>query len=180
MSLDELILDQQAFAEAHHSLIYRFLSAKKLPRDDYYDVVVFGYLRAVKQYCCRPELRLKYDFNAIAWRKMQDDLAKHFKAQSRPSRKAVTVSLEELLYDSETFTLAETIPCTSAETDRVESVMLCEQIIGLLTAEQAETLRLRIDGYTDREIAGRTNCHTRDVDAIFASIQAAVLGLCLV
>lgn len=38
---------QQLFAEAHHNLVYAFLNEKKLPEDEYYDVVVFGYLQAV-------------------------------------------------------------------------------------------------------------------------------------
>jgi RNA polymerase sigma-70 factor (ECF subfamily) len=173
-------MDQEAFAEANHSVILRFLRNKRLPFDDYYDVVVFGYLRAVRQYCSRPELRAKYDFNAMAWRKMQDDLANHFKAQSRPSRKAVTVSLEELLLGSDRFTLAETIPYAGSHDDLVEAEMLCEQILGILTDEQAETLRLRLGGYNDREIAGRQKCRVRDVNSVFADIQAAVLGLCLV
>lgn len=35
---------QQLFAEEHHNLVYAFLNEKKLPEDEYYDVVVFGYL----------------------------------------------------------------------------------------------------------------------------------------
>ena len=38
---------QQLFAEEHHNLVYAFLNEKKLPEDEYYDVVVFGYLQAV-------------------------------------------------------------------------------------------------------------------------------------
>ena len=30
---------QQLFAEAHHNLVYAFLNEKKLPEDEYYDVV---------------------------------------------------------------------------------------------------------------------------------------------
>lgn len=41
---------QQLFAEAHHNLVYAFLNEKKLPEDEYYDVVVFGYLQAVMDY----------------------------------------------------------------------------------------------------------------------------------
>ena len=34
---------QQLFAEEHHNLVYAFLKEKKLPEDEYYDVVIFGY-----------------------------------------------------------------------------------------------------------------------------------------
>lgn len=45
---------QQLFAEEHHNLVYAFLKEKKLPEDEYYDVVIFGYLQAVMDYtACR-------------------------------------------------------------------------------------------------------------------------------
>ena len=34
------------FAAEHHSVIYGYLRKAGLPEDDFYDVVVFGYLRA--------------------------------------------------------------------------------------------------------------------------------------
>lgn len=49
---------QQLFAEEHHNLVYAFLNEKKLPEDEYYDVVVFGYLQAVMDYTAgRTQLR---------------------------------------------------------------------------------------------------------------------------
>ena len=46
---------QQLFAEEHHNLVYAFLNEKKLPEDEYYDVVVFGYLQAVMDYTTQGE-----------------------------------------------------------------------------------------------------------------------------
>ena len=42
-----LTKEQQAFATAHHSLVYKFLNENRLPEDEFYDVVIFGYLKAV-------------------------------------------------------------------------------------------------------------------------------------
>ena len=52
---------ESEFAAEHHSVIYGYLRKAGLPEDDFYDVVVFGYLRAVRKYLARPELR-KYSF----------------------------------------------------------------------------------------------------------------------
>ena len=38
------------FAAEHHSVIYGYLRKAGLPEDDFYDVVVFGYLRAPPRY----------------------------------------------------------------------------------------------------------------------------------
>ena len=43
-----LTKEQQTFATAHHSLVYKFLNENRLPEDEFYDVVIFGYLKAVR------------------------------------------------------------------------------------------------------------------------------------
>ena len=45
------------FAAEHYSIIHRYLRMAGLPENDFYDVVVFGYLRAVRKYLARPELQ---------------------------------------------------------------------------------------------------------------------------
>ena len=42
--------EQCLFASEHHSLVYKFLNENHLPIDEFYDVVIFGYLRAVSRY----------------------------------------------------------------------------------------------------------------------------------
>jgi hypothetical protein len=150
MFTNELSLDQQTFAEDHHSLIWAFLNKNKLPYNDYYDVVVFGYLRAVQQYCTRPDLRERYSFATIAWRKMKDDLAKHFKKENRPSRKAVLVFLDSPAFGDDVCSMHDIVPGPDASFESVNAGTLWNQISDLLNKEQAEALRLRLDGYTDR------------------------------
>jgi len=43
--LHELTHLQRQFAEEHQDTVFRFLSHKGLPVEDYYDIVIFGYLR---------------------------------------------------------------------------------------------------------------------------------------
>ena len=38
-----LTKEQQTFATAHHNLVYKFLNENRLPEDEFYDVVIFGY-----------------------------------------------------------------------------------------------------------------------------------------
>ena len=67
-----LTQEESDFAAAHHNLIGRYLRRARLPEDDFYDVAVFGYLRAVRKYLARPELR-QYKFSTIAYRAMSCD-----------------------------------------------------------------------------------------------------------
>jgi len=40
--------EQSAFAEKHHHVVMDFLRRKRLPESEFYDVVIFRYLRAVQ------------------------------------------------------------------------------------------------------------------------------------
>ena len=66
----QLNKEQQAFAADHHGLVYKFLNENRLPEDEFYAVILFGYLRAVYRYFNEPKLQ-KYDTKLAAiaiWR----------------------------------------------------------------------------------------------------------------
>ena len=54
--LHEMTPLQKQFAEEHQNVVFRFLNQKGLPADDYYDIVIFGYLQAVQEYDENPAL----------------------------------------------------------------------------------------------------------------------------
>lgn len=63
---------QRIFAEKNHNLVYKFLHKKNLPASEYYDIVIFGYLRAVQRYLTDPNLA-GYSFATVAWRAMEGE-----------------------------------------------------------------------------------------------------------
>ena len=99
---------QQLFAEEHHNLVYAFLKEKKLPEDEYYDVVIFGYLQAVMDYTAQGESS-RFSFATIAWRKMESRLADHFRHQASTKRAAPTVSLNAVM-DENGLSLSDMLP----------------------------------------------------------------------
>ena len=44
-----LTAEEQHLAAENHDLVFAFLKEKELPIDVYYDVVIFGYLKAVQE-----------------------------------------------------------------------------------------------------------------------------------
>ena len=68
--LHELTHLQRQFAEEHQDTVFRFLSHKGLPVEDYYDIVIFGYLHAVQEYdekesaCYEDDGRIYYEAEA--------------------------------------------------------------------------------------------------------------------
>lgn len=41
--------EEQKFATDNHYLVFKYLRLRKLPPDEWYDVVIFRYLRSVKR-----------------------------------------------------------------------------------------------------------------------------------
>lgn len=74
--------EQRQFAAENHNLIYTYLWNRRLEVDDYYDIAVFGYLRAVKRYLTEPRLR-RYQFSTVAWHSMRQSVTSFHRAEER-------------------------------------------------------------------------------------------------
>ena len=76
---------QRIFAEKNHNLVYKFLHEKNLPASEYYDIVIFGYLRAVQRYLTDPNLA-GYSFATVAWRAMEGEIVNAHRTARRRFR----------------------------------------------------------------------------------------------
>ena len=73
ISVGKLTKKQQRFAADHHYLVDNFLKFRHLTYGEYYDIIVSGFLRAIRNYFSCPELK-RYTFSAIAMYTMKKDL----------------------------------------------------------------------------------------------------------
>lgn len=78
-----LTKEQQEFAAEHHGLVYKFLNDNHLPDDEFYDVVIFPYLKAVQDYFS-DESAQRYSFAAIARHRMRLCVYDHFRLAGSP------------------------------------------------------------------------------------------------
>lgn len=78
--MEALNQKERSFAEENHGLIYAFLNYYKLPEAEYYDICAIAYLHAVKDWHSKPELREKYRFSTIAFKKMLSAKIKKYHA----------------------------------------------------------------------------------------------------
>lgn len=84
---------QRGFAADNHEVLMRFLEDKKLSVDEFYDVVVFGYLYAVKLYDESEELKdLSFEF--VARGHMQSELDSYFRKQKEQNKNVRVLSLD--------------------------------------------------------------------------------------
>lgn len=87
---------QRRFAQEHHYVLEDFLKYRGLPLDEFYDVVVFRFLRAVKQYDEREDLR-KYSFHTIAKQHMRSALGHYFEHLKLQNEHIQVLSLDYLI-----------------------------------------------------------------------------------
>ena len=85
---------ERRFAEDNHALVYRFLKANDLSEDSYYDIVIFGFLQAVQEYCSNDNTQ-NYQFSTVAWRKMSCALKDHRRYLESQKRSAPTFSIHD-------------------------------------------------------------------------------------
>ena len=170
MNAQPLTHEQQIFAENNHNIVDSFLRFKRL-NDDYYDIIVFGYLRAVRKYFERLELR-QYRFITIAYAAMNTDLINHYRKRSRLKRTAYIVSLDMPVYcDDENLTLMDIIPVADTAADNMAYDSLLDEISTTLPQDQFSVLRMKSEGYTEREIARKHDIPVRSVQEVISSIR---------
>ena len=83
---------QKEFAFENRSIIKSFFDVRKLDYDEYYNVAVWSYLRAVQKYLTSSEL-WDYRFSAIALYAMKSGLYDYRRKQRRRKRIAEVVNM---------------------------------------------------------------------------------------
>ena len=144
-ALRPMTQEEREFAELRHDLVIDFLHCKHLPIDDFYDIVIFGYLSAVQQYFRNPPVGVA--FKAMAFRAMKDSALRDGEYYARAKRCGFTVSLE----DVEGYgVLAD----PKQDTERqVGDKALLEQAASVATPKEAKIIHFLLDGFALHEAA---------------------------
>ncbi len=168
--------EQCLFASEHHNLVYKFLAENHLPRDEFYDVVIFGYLRAVSRYFNEPELQ-QYSFTTIAWRRMSACVSDYRRKQRRPKHNADIISLH-IKQNEDSLPLEETIPAPNPYMQQLEEQLLLHDLAKRVSRQQMNIVRMKTCGYNDRDIARRQNTTTEHVQMLLKEVRRVLLDLC--
>ena len=86
----KLTQEEADFSEEHLSIVWWFLNEKKLPADDWFDVVILRYLLTVKRWFTLPELR-RYSFTTLVVSAMKSAVNTERRKQNRRPQ---TISLD--------------------------------------------------------------------------------------
>lgn len=80
---EQLTPEEIALAAQEHHVVYEFMGHKKLRIDEWYDIIVFGFLKAVRDWCREPQKYMKYRFDYIAHQRMFVAYAHELEIRSR-------------------------------------------------------------------------------------------------
>lgn len=105
MMQEPLSAEEQEFAVRNHYLVLKYLRIRKLPVNDWYDVVIFRYLRFVRRWHRELELHY-YSFETIAFKAMQSAIGNEY---SKQARRINPISLEEVIPGTDGMTYGDTI-----------------------------------------------------------------------
>jgi RNA polymerase sigma-70 factor (ECF subfamily) len=137
--------EQRDFAEENYGLVFSFMLERDLIEDDFFDIIIFGYLMAVQRYLERPDLR-KYPFGTVAGKHMRRELNHYFTSRYFAKRNAEVFSLCARPNDG--LELHERIAAPNHEVhESLEARETWESIRPLARPHEMETLKLRAQGY---------------------------------
>ncbi|NCE65561.1 hypothetical protein D1159_13465 [Pseudoflavonifractor sp. 524-17] len=144
-ALRPMTQEEREFAEQNHDLVTEYIRKKHLAMNDYYDIVIFGYLSAVQQYFRNPPAGVK--FKAMAFRAMKDAVLRDGEYNARAKRCGYTVSLDTAGRHS-------TIPDQKQDVERqTEDKALLEQAAKIATPKENKIIELLVDGFALHEAA---------------------------
>ena len=155
--------EQRQFAAENHNLIYTYLWNRRLEVDDYYDIAVFGYLRAVKRYLTEPWLR-RYQFSTVAWHAMRQSIASFHRAEER-RRETERKYLK---------TLQARPPDPFEE---LEAKLLLHDLAAVSSQEQYDLASMRLQGYSVAETARTQGMSEKRVRGLLRELYRVYLCL---
>ena len=147
-----LTAEQSQIAELNHDLVFEFLNEYNLPESQYYDVVIFGYLCAVQEYCEKPELQ-KYSFSTLAWRKMLCEVKDHSRYLSREKRNIPTISLSDIKRGDDASLKTDETASENRLLEDLNFSLLLHSLAAAITEKQMRIIRMKLAGFRMHDIA---------------------------
>lgn len=164
-----LTREQRDFASKNHDLVYNFLTIRNLPEEEYYDVIIFGFLGAVRRFFMHVHPNEK-TFSELAYREMYQSLAAYKKSLERrrpPERITVQITYEK----PETFNRGE--PNRPQDAFSSNDFSICD-LKAKANPQQITIIDLITDGYGVQEVARKQHISESQVHELLLEVYALV------
>lgn len=170
-----LTLEQKIFATQNHDLIFKFLNEKHLSEDEFYDIVVFGYLRSVQRFFSEPNLQ-RYTFSTIAWKGMQGSLNDYKKSKNYHTDNTEFLNIHSDLYDECNF--PQKSYSSSDLIAQLEINLLLHDLAKRVSQQQMDIVRMRSSGYNLQDIANRQNTSIKRIRRLLEEVRGVLMEIC--
>lgn len=128
--------EEKRLAEQNHNLVYQFLRTHNYSMEDYYNTVVFGYLKGIQKYCRYVGNNTENNLDGICWNCMRSEMKSHFKMETAKKRQPAEIIIKKI---------------PSAE-DEVLVTEILKSVMENLTIRQQNIIALKMFGYSNAEI----------------------------
>lgn len=166
--------EERHFAAENHELVFAFLREKELPVSLYYDVVIFGYLKAVQKYCARKK-KSRYRFSTIAWKWMESELSKYTKYLTRPKRCAPVVSFDEEIDGISGLCWGDIVSIPDSMMLDFETELLLHALACELPPREMRIIRMKAAGRRMNEIAKAEHMTYRAINELLAGAYPTII-----
>lgn len=106
----ELSEEECAFITENHHMVGEYLRMRRLPEDEWYDIVIFRFLRAVRLWFTRPDLH-RWAFRTVAYQNMRSAIGHELEKQGR---RIQAVSLDAVIPGTDGATYSDMVTDESA------------------------------------------------------------------
>lgn len=156
--MSPLTAEEQKMAEDYYYLVDEFLRRKRLDPNEYFDVVIFGYLQAIQRECRSPNPPEKKNFHGLMEVCMKRAVYQDWRHKGREIREAdrLALSLDSIPagVDNEDFSLYEVVADVRQNTAiQVEASDLTDRVMAVATPREREAIDLVRLGYETHEVA---------------------------
>lgn len=173
MGNNPLTPEQICFAAKHHRLVYKYLKKRQLSKEEYYDVAIFGYLKAVQDYLSKEDLR-QCAFSTICYRYMSREVYNYRRTLQRQQRLSNMVCMQS----GQELPIECRVPYGHSEMAKMEGRLLLHDLARHIPQEQMQIVRLYCAGHTLREIARGQNIKIKHVRQALNAAYTALKQLC--
>lgn len=142
---------ERRWAEEYHELVYSFLRGNGYSIEEFYNVAILGYLKAIQTYSRREDLRNKYQLATICGHYMRAEIKDHFREQNAQKRKPMEtiISLDANYTETEDF--YNLVGGKSVEDELMEAEQIAEMLENL-SEVQRDIMKLKLEGYGNKEV----------------------------
>lgn len=139
-------------AEKNHNLVYSFLHRHGYSIEEFYNVVILGYLKSIQVYTKREDLRNRFDLAFICERYMMSAVRDYFKATNAKKRKPLETVISLDANYAEVENLYNCIGGKLLVEDEVMETELLSELLENLSEVQREITKMKVEGYKNKEI----------------------------